>query len=205
MTFGPQSEATPAVATKRSEDDEENNANNGEASENGPKNATSCTFQVQEFKAPRHFVTIDFKRLTRAETAYVNQPRQQDFVKIGINGGYYAGGPVKHGQVRWKVHKAKTSYQVKGYDNFAFGYTREEPGELIESGQAILDEKGRTELEFPLDRQALAGESGYLVIATVLDFDGRAASDSQNLQVEPDYLVGFGNHPERSRPKRSRC
>ena len=103
---------------------------------------------------------------------------------------------MKHGQVRWKVHKAKTSYQVPGYDNFVFGYIREEPGELIESGQAILDEKGRTELEFPLDRQVLAGESGYLVIATVVDFDGRAASNSKNYQVEPDYLVGFGSHPE---------
>ena len=125
-----------------------------------PKNEASCTFQVQEFKPPRHFVEIDFQRLTRPETTYVNQKRQQEFVKIGITGAYYAGGPVKHGQVRWKVHKAKTSYKVPGYDNFVFGYSREEPGELIESGQAILDEKGRTEVEFPLDRQILSGESG---------------------------------------------
>ena len=99
------------------------------------------------------------------------------------------------------MHKAKTSYQVPGYDNFVFGYSREEPGELIESGQAILDEKGRTELEFPLDRQVLAGESGYLVIATVVDFDGRAASNSKSYQVEPDYLVGFSSHPEEVRPE----
>ncbi|HEY9074318.1 MAG TPA: alpha-2-macroglobulin family protein, partial [Desulfobaccales bacterium] len=99
------------------------------------------------------------------------------------------------------MHKAKTSYQVPGYDNFVFGYTREEPGELIESGQAILDEKGRAELEFPLDQQVLAGESGYLVIATVVDFDGRAASNSKNFQAEPDYLVGFSNHPAEVQPE----
>ena len=42
----------------------------------------------------------------------------------------------------------------------------------------------------------MAGESGYLVIATVVDFDGRAASNSKNYQVEPDYLVGLSSHPE---------
>ncbi len=208
MAYGSKEEAKPSPSpkVKRSEDEEENSngndqGNNGGSSAEAPKNEANCTFQIQEFKPPRHFVEIDFKRLTRSETGYVNLKREQEFVKIGLTGAYYAGGPVKHGQVRWKVHKAKTSYQMPGYDNFVFGYTREEPGELIESGQAILDEKGRTELEFPLDRQVLAGESGYLVIATVLDFDGRAASDSKSYQVEPDYLVGFSSHPETVRPE----
>ena len=200
MSFGPREEEPPAAAKgrrERSDEDEDstdNNPSNDEAAK-GPKNEARCTFQVQEFKAPRHFVEIDFKRLTRTESGYVNQKLQREFVKIGLSGAYYAGGPVKHGQVRWKVHKAKTSYQVPGFDNFDFGYSREEPGELIESGQAILDEKGRTELEFPLDREVLSGASGYLVIATVVDFDGRAASNSKNYQVEPDYLVGLSSHP----------
>jgi hypothetical protein len=211
MSFGPKEEtSSPAgpkgrQGTEETDEDRDNNqagegATNDEAAANAPKNEVSCTFQVQEFKPPRHFVEIDFKRLTRSETGYVNQKREQEFVRIGLSAGYYAGGPVKHGQVRWKVHQAKTSYQVPGYDNFVFGYSREEPGELIESGQAILDEKGRTELEFPLDRQVLSGESGYLVIATVTDFDGRAASNSKNYQVEPDYLVGYSSHPERVQP-----
>jgi uncharacterized protein YfaS (alpha-2-macroglobulin family) len=209
MSFGPKPPETPTPANAgragpRQDDGEEEDEGeveqaNGEKPDSGqaPKNSATCTFQVQEFKAPRHFVEIDFKRLSRPDTSFVNdQGRQQDFVRIGLSGAYYAGGPVKHGQVRWKVHKSKTSYQVPGHDNFVFGYTREEPGELIESGQAILDEKGRAELEFPLDREVLAGESGYLVIATVVDFDGRAASNSKNYQVEPDYLVGLGRHPE---------
>ncbi|MCL4503690.1 MAG: MG2 domain-containing protein [Deltaproteobacteria bacterium] len=206
MVYGPQTEAKPSPRPKvrpQSEDEDENSAGGNEdaSTGNAPKNEASCTFQIQEFKPPRHFVEIDFKRLTRAETGYVNLKKEQEFVKIGLTGAYYAGGPVKHGQVRWKVHKAKTSYQVPGYDNFIFGYSREEPGELIESGQAILDEKGRTELEFPLDRQVLAGESGYLVIASVLDFDGRAASNSKTYQVEPDILVGISSHPELVRPE----
>ncbi|MFI5354143.1 MAG: alpha-2-macroglobulin [Desulfobaccales bacterium] len=209
MAYGPIEEAKPSPSPKaqpRSEDEDDNSngndhGNNGDSTAEAPKNEASCTFQIQEFKPPRHFVEIDFKRLTRSETGYVNLKREQEFVRIGLTGAYYAGGPVKHGQVRWKVHKAKTSYQVPGYDNFVFGYSREEPGELIESGQALLDEKGRTELEFPLDRQVLAGESGYLVIATVVDFDGRAASDSKSYQVEPDYLVGFSSHPEEVRPE----
>ncbi|HEY9072584.1 MAG TPA: MG2 domain-containing protein, partial [Desulfobaccales bacterium] len=101
MDFGPQEQTSSAA--------EESEA---EAVAKPPKNEATCTFQVQEFKAPRHFVEIDFHRLTRAETSYVNLKRTQEFVKIGLTGAYYAGGPVKHGQVRWKVHKAKTSYQV---------------------------------------------------------------------------------------------
>ncbi len=161
-----------------------------------PRNEAVCTFEIQEFKAPRHFVDLDFKRFSRTETGYVNrEARPREFVRIGLTGAYYAGGPLKHGQVRWKVHKSKTSYQVPGYDQFVFGYAGEEQGELIESGQAILDEKGRTELEFPLDQQVLAGQSGFMVVATVVDFDGRAASNSKTYQADPDILVGIGSHP----------
>ncbi len=34
------------------------------------------------------------------------------------------------------------------------------------------------------------------MIATVLDFDGRAASNSKNYQVEPDFLVGLSSHSD---------
>jgi len=212
MSFGPKPPETKAPANSDQqgpgqldqEDEGEQEQANVEQPNSGPAptNAATCTFQVQEFKAPRHFVEIDFKKFSRPDTSFVNdQGRQRDFVRIGLSGAYYAGGPVKHGQVRWKLHKSKTSYQVPGNDNFEFGYTRDEPGELIESGQAILDEKGRTEIEFPLDREVLAGESGYLVIATVVDFDGRAASNSKTYQLVPDYLVGLSRHPDEVPPE----
>ncbi len=86
---------------------EENGEPPEEGNGNAPKNAVSCTFQVQEFKAPRHLVEIDFKRVARAETGYVNQKRQQDFVKIGISGAYYSGGPLKHGQYAGRCIRPK--------------------------------------------------------------------------------------------------
>ncbi len=59
--------------------DDEGSRNRPRRSESGkaPKNAATCTFQVQEFKAPRHFVEIDFQRLSRAETSYVNLNARQ--------------------------------------------------------------------------------------------------------------------------------
>ena len=121
------------------------------------------------------------------------------FVKIGLTGSYYAGGLVKHGQVRWKIFQAKTSYQVPGHDDFTFGYGGDDQGELIESGQTILDEQGRAELEFPLDRQVMNGQHGLSVVATVVDFDGRAATDTKVFQVTPEKLVGISRHPDSAR------
>lgn len=192
MVFGPEPEAEIPKRGRRfrrvAEDEEAGRP---------PRNEASTTFQVQEFKPPRHFVDIAFKQFRRTVKDYVNRgERQAEFVRISINGEYYAGGPVKHGQVRWKVHKSKTSYQVPGYDQFTFGYAGDEPGELIESGQAILDEKGRAEVEFPLNRQVLAGEHGLNVVATVVDFDGRAVTNNKVFQADPDILVGISRHPE---------
>jgi hypothetical protein len=156
-----------------------------------------ATFQVQEFKPPRHFVDISFKQFRKKVTDYVKRAEKPaEFVRIGINGEYYAGGPVKHGQVRWKVHKSRTSYQVPGFDRYTFGYAGDEPGELIESGQAILDEKGQAQVEFPLNRQVLAGEHGLYVAATVVDFDGRAVTNTKSFQADPEILVGISRHPE---------
>jgi len=165
-----------------------------------PKNQVSLTFQLQEFKPPRHFVTIGFQQVSRVLKDYVNLgERKSPFVKISLSGSYYAGGPVKHGQVRWKIFQSRTNYQVPGHEKFTFGYGGDEQGELIESGQTILDEKGRATLEFPLDRQVMDGQHGLSVVASVVDFDGRAASDTKVFQVTPNLLVGISRHPEQVR------
>jgi uncharacterized protein YfaS (alpha-2-macroglobulin family) len=163
----------------------------------GESEVASRTFMVQEFRRPRHFTEIDFDRVTRRDDSYVNIEREADFLKIGIEGAYYSGGPVKHGQVRWKVYRAGTEHTAEGYGEYHFGYPAEKARDLLESGESILDESGRLEVEFPLDGDTLSGRYGLEVVATVLDFDGRAASGSKRYQVSPDYLVGIGPHPEK--------
>jgi uncharacterized protein YfaS (alpha-2-macroglobulin family) len=203
MTFGPGAQA--ASKSKESSDEDQYGDEEGEGNDKAkaPKLETSTTFQVQEFKPPRHFTDIAFERFSREDKSIVNQKRQAEFVRIIITGAYYAGGQVKHGQVRWRIQQAPTNYQVKGFDGYSFGYPAEErryrENILIESGQAILDAQGKAVVEFPLDRQILAGRQGINVVATVVDFDGRAAAASKDFQVEPDFLVGISGHPEKVR------
>jgi uncharacterized protein YfaS (alpha-2-macroglobulin family) len=193
MTYGPETPAgTPekAKGRRRKAIEEEKTS----------RNQVSVTFQLQEFKPPRHFVGISFQQISRSLSGYVNRGEQRaPFVKIGFTGSYYAGGPVKHGQVRWKIFQAKTSYQVTGLNDFTFGYGGDDQGELIESGQTILDEQGRAELEFPLDRPVMDGQHGLSVVATVVDFDGRAATETKVFQVTPEKLVGISRHPDKAR------
>ena len=66
--------------------------------------------------------------------------------------------------------------------------------QLLESGQAILDENGQAVVEFPLDAKVLAGLQGLSVTATVVDFDGRSVSSSKDFQVDPEILVGISRH-----------
>ena len=137
---------------------------------------------------------ISFQRFSRPEQRYVNRSGVREFVRINISGSYYAGGPVKHGQVRWKVNTAKTSYQVPGFDDFTFGCHEFDKAELLESGQAILDENGQATVEFPLDPKVLSGLQGLTVTAAVVDFDGRSVANTKDFQVDPEILVGIGTH-----------
>jgi uncharacterized protein YfaS (alpha-2-macroglobulin family) len=158
---------------------------------------TECTFQVQEFKPPRHFAEVAFKRFTRNVKGPDQKEVPREFVRVKISGSYYAGGPVKNGQVRWKIYHTRTSYQVPGQNEFSFGCAGEEKGEMLEGGQAVLDQKGEVSLEFPLDRQVLSGRNGLLVIATVVDFDGQPATATKSFQVEPP---GTGQGPPEPGP-----
>jgi uncharacterized protein YfaS (alpha-2-macroglobulin family) len=156
-----------------------------------PREEVRTTFEVQEFTPPRHFVEVDFSRLTREVPEYVGAAAKREFVSISLSGRYYAGGPVKNGQVRWKISRARTSFPQAERPGFTFGYDEGRREELIEAGQALLDEQGRTEILFPLEPAVLTGRQGLLVVATVLDFDGRAASVSRTFQVEPEVLLGL--------------
>jgi uncharacterized protein YfaS (alpha-2-macroglobulin family) len=163
----------------------------------GERTKVECTFEVQEFKPPRHYAEVAFQRFTKPGQDQAPGAGPREFVRIIISGLYYAGGPVKNGQVKWKIHQTRTSYQVPGQEGFTFGCAGEEKGELLEGGQAVLDQKGQVAIEFPLDRQMLSGQYGLLVVATVVDFDGRPATATKTMQADPEILVGISTHPGR--------
>ncbi len=152
------------------------------------------TFEVQEFKAPRHFVELGFKREKKTDESFVNITKEIDLLVCNISGIYYAGGPVKNGKVRWKASLRGTDFRYKDYKNYTFGSIIEEPIDIIESGESMLDEKGRLSVTLPLSREVVSGLYSIEVSATVVDFDGRASTDASTYQEEPDYKVGLSSH-----------
>ena len=152
------------------------------------------TFEVQEFRPPRHFVEVLFKRESKKDETYVNLEKEIDLLTCNISGKYYAGGPVKHGKVRWKIYYTGTHFRQKEYPDYVFGNTLERSDDLIESGESILNEKGQLTVSFPVAKEVVSGVYGVEVIATVLDFDARAATETALYQEKPEYLVGISSH-----------
>jgi uncharacterized protein YfaS (alpha-2-macroglobulin family) len=162
---------------------------------------SSATFQVQEFRPPRHFVRVGFEQMSRENGQYVNMERSEKVVRIKISGSYYAGGPVKNGQVRWKIFHTGVHRALEKYKNYTFDYSSADPDEdrqadnLVESSESTLDDKGQLTIDFPLDRDVRCGKSDLLVEATVIDFDGRQATESGVFQMRRPFLVGIARHP----------
>lgn len=157
---------------------------------------TSRTFQVQEFRPPRHFARVDFKPVTRKDKLVVNRDIDLNILDCEISGGYYAGGPVKDGKVRWKAYYKGSKFSPKGYEDYSFGNYLPSREELLESGESVLDDEGRLKVAIPIGKEVMAGTYGIEVMATVLDFDGRAASETSVYQSKPEYFVGLSSHPE---------
>ena len=158
-----------------------------------------ASFEVQEFRPPRHFVQILSRRESKKDETFVNLEQKIDLLRCQISGKYYAGGPVKHGRVRWKVSYAGTQFKEKAYPEYVFGNAFEGKSDLIESGESILDEKGELTVSFPISKEVVSGIYGVEVVATVLDFDARAATEVALFQEKPPYLVGLTVHEPRVR------
>ena len=154
---------------------------------------TTRTFQLQEFRAPKHKTRITFDTETRKDKEFANIDGETKYLKIKIAGQYYVGGPLKNAQVRWKIFHGKTRFKVNGYDNFRFG-SNEAEEELIESSETILDKNGNAEFSFPIDSLVTSGKRSLVVVASVIDFDGRVATSKSVYQGKPDYLVGMSKH-----------
>ncbi len=157
----------------------------------------SAVFQVQEFKPPRHYAQLTFSRRSAIDASVPGREREVELVRVEVKGLYYAGGPVKHGQVRWQIYHTGTEHKVAGFEDYEFGYPAGDKDELLESGEAVLDAEGKLSFDFPLDWRILSGQRGLLISASVIDFDGRASSASKRYQVEPELLVGISKHPPR--------
>ncbi len=153
-------------------------------------------FQVQEFRPPRHHAEIRFRREKRTTGEYVNQTREEEILVATLAGRYYAGGPLKHGQVRWKIFSTTTAYSMDEYPHFTFGYGDNGSSLFNESGESILNESGEVEVRLPLSKEVLAGRHGLRFSATVIDFDGRTATQDENYSIRPDYVVGISTPPE---------
>lgn len=155
----------------------------------------SRTFEVQEFRQPRHYVEIIYKRESKKDDGLINLSIKKEILNCEIFGKYYAGGPVKHGRVRWNIYHTRTDYSRPDHPGYTFGYPVEAKSELIESGESLLDENGKIAIPVPLGKEVLSGKYGIEVLASVVDFDGRASSESAVYQGDPDYIVGISSHP----------
>ena len=151
---------------------------------------TTRTFELQEFRAPKHKTHITFDTETRKDRGFANIDQEIKYLKIKIAGQYYVGGPLKNAQVRWKIFHGKTNFKVSGYDDFMFENS-DAVEELIESSETVLDKDGSAEFSFPIGSMVASGRRSLVVVASVIDFDGRVATSKSVYQGRPDYLVGM--------------
>jgi alpha-2-macroglobulin len=164
------------------------------AGTNGAKEVFSRSFLVQEYKRPRHFVTMSFTPGERAAQGYVGVKMKEEFLAVDVQAQYYTGGPVKHARVRWKADLAPASHKVAGYDAYSFG-NEDDNTLFLESGEALTDGNGKLNLTIPLDPRLLTGIYGVNVSATVLDIDGEPATEVGTYRPRPRFLVGISGHP----------
>jgi uncharacterized protein YfaS (alpha-2-macroglobulin family) len=164
---------------------------------NGKEDYARRTFQVQEFRPPRHMVDITYKHETEETEDYIGLKKKAHFLKSTIEGRYYSGGPVQNGKVQWKVYYSSSDYKLKDYEGYSFSHPMIVTRELVESGESMLDDSGKLSIRVPISNEVIAGNYGLEVIATVVDIDGRPATGKSLYQHEPDYLVGISRHKEK--------
>ena len=87
-----------------------------------------------------------------------------------------------------------TNFQKKEYPDYVFGNAVTGDIELIESGESMLDEKGKVLVTIPVDKAVVSGLYGVEIAATVVDFDGRASTETALYQEEPEYVIGISSY-----------
>jgi alpha-2-macroglobulin len=184
LAYSPVGTYNLTVKTKNSEDADE---------------TFSCDFMIHDFKEARHFTSISIEKAQRKDDSVVGVNLDQEFLSVNIKGQYYAGGPVKHGRVRWKATLVPSSNTVDGYDKYFFG-NQDEETRFLESGESTLSGQGDAIVVIPVDNRLLTGCYGIQVSATVLDVDGEPATEVQAYNPKAKFLVGIFNHPKQVLP-----
>jgi len=159
--------------------------------ENTAKPLAATSFQVQEYRPPRHYCDLRFRQEERSSNDYVNREVKESWLTATAGAHYYAGGPVKHGKLRWEVNASPTAFSVDEYPEYRFGNSGRELAGFLESGEALLDENGELSVSVPLGAGALNGEYGLEFSVTALDFDGRSAAVTSTWQSRPSYIPGI--------------
>lgn len=152
------------------------------------------TFLVQEYKRPKHFVTLEFSRTEKDANDLVLVQKKEEFLVAHVASQYYTGGPVKHAKVRWKASLVPIVNAVSGYESFFFG-NADETTQFLESGESVLDKEGRIQISIPLDSRLFTGINGIKFSATVVDIDGEPATEVGTYEPRPLFLVGISPHP----------
>ncbi|MFH0959822.1 MAG: MG2 domain-containing protein, partial [Pseudomonadota bacterium] len=114
------------------------------------KNVFTKNFSVQEYRESRHYVSLTFHREQKPLPKFVGIKGEEEFLRTEITSTYFAGGPVRHGKVRWKADLAPVTNSVPGFETYFFG-NQEEQTLFLESGESILDEQGKLSVKIPLD------------------------------------------------------
>ncbi len=153
-------------------------------------NVFTKNFSVQEYRESRHQVSLNFRREQKPLPKYVGIKGEEEFLLTEITSTYFAGGPVRHGKVRWKAELAPVTNTVRGHDAYFFG-NQEEQTLFLESGESILDEQGKLSVKIPLDVRLLTGIYGVRLSATVVDIDGQPATEVKFFNPAPRFLVGI--------------
>ena len=144
------------------------------------------TFRMEEFVPPRHKVEVSFTQKTEA-----GQPT----ITGVISGVYHAGGPVKHGKVRWRVALTGAKSGVPGQPGYTAGIDQSEETELLDAGEATLDASGQLGIDIPVSAELADGRRAVSITATVLDFDSRASTGEGAWSTPPRYVVGISDEP----------
>lgn len=154
----------------------------------------TCNFQVQDFEAPRHFVDMEMTSTTRRIRQIVGRDADQAFMECKIMGKYYAGGVLRNCKVQWSAYLTEKDSSNNKYPGFCFG-SNDVKRELLEQGNSMLNNNGELVISLPMSKAVLSGLNKIEVNATVLDIDGKPATNVKSYAPIPAIRVGMTKIP----------